>query len=142
MARRIQTSLLPRELPKVAGLDLAARYVPMTAVAGDLYNIIELGPHAPAFSSRMSRVTACPPRSSHRWSSSRSRRNPMTRNDPARVISGINRILCRHAGGTFVTAVYAVFDIETRTIRAANAGHPPLLLGRADRRVIQSDSMV
>ncbi len=35
-ARQIQMSLLPRELPKVPGLDLAARYIPMTAVAGDL----------------------------------------------------------------------------------------------------------
>ncbi len=59
--------------------------------------------------------------------------------DPARVLGAINRILCRHVGRTFVTAVYAVFDTDTRTILVANAGHPPLLLGRADRRVIQSD---
>jgi phosphoserine phosphatase RsbU/P len=55
------------------------------------------------------------------------------------VLSAINRILCRHVGGTFVTAVYAVFDTRARTIHVANAGHPPLLLGRADRHVVQSD---
>jgi sigma-B regulation protein RsbU (phosphoserine phosphatase) len=139
MARKIQTSLLPRELPKVAGLDLATRYVPMTAVAGDLYDVIEFGPTragilvadvaghgvpAALVASMVKLAFSAQSDDAH---------------DPARVMSGINRILCRHAGGTFVTAVYAVFDIETRTIRVANAGHPPLLLGRADRRVIQSD---
>ena len=33
-ARQIQTTLLPRALPQVAVLDSAARYIPMTAVAG------------------------------------------------------------------------------------------------------------
>src|SRR5271163_4559230 len=39
-ARQIQLSILPRERPKVAGLDVAARYVPMTEVAGDFYDFI------------------------------------------------------------------------------------------------------
>ena len=43
-ARQIQTSLLPRTLPDIHGLDVAARYLPMTAVAGDIYDFITLGP--------------------------------------------------------------------------------------------------
>src|SRR6201982_2397738 len=39
-ARQIQLSILPRELPKIAGLDIAARYIPMTSVAGDFYDFI------------------------------------------------------------------------------------------------------
>src|SRR3954447_25496386 len=34
-ARQIQMSILPWEIPQVPGLDIAARYIPMTAVAGD-----------------------------------------------------------------------------------------------------------
>ena len=138
-ARKIQTSLLPRELPKVPGLDLAARYLPMTAVAGDLYDVIELGPSragvlvadvaghgvpAALVASMVKLAFSTQADDAH---------------DPARVLSAINRILCRHVGGTFATAIYAVFDTGTRTIQVANAGHPPLLLGRADHRVIQSD---
>jgi phosphoserine phosphatase RsbU/P len=37
-ARRIQTSLLPRQLPRLPTLDVAVRFVPMTAVAGDVYD--------------------------------------------------------------------------------------------------------
>lgn len=139
MARRIQMSLLPRELPKVPGLDLAARYLPMTAVAGDLYDVVDLGPSrtgvlvadvaghgvpAALVASMVKLAFSAQADDAH---------------DPARVLSAINRILCRHVGGTFVTAVYAVFDTRARTIHVANAGHPPLLLGRADRHVIQSD---
>ncbi len=39
-ARQIQLSILPSEIPKIEGLDIAARYLPMTAVAGDFYDFI------------------------------------------------------------------------------------------------------
>jgi phosphoserine phosphatase RsbU/P len=34
-AREIQLSILPEEIPKIGGVDIAARYIPMTSVAGD-----------------------------------------------------------------------------------------------------------
>ena len=40
MARQIQLSILPRETPKLNGLDIFARYIPMTSVAGDFYDFI------------------------------------------------------------------------------------------------------
>src|SRR5262249_15935608 len=39
-ARQIQLSIIPREVPKTAGLDIAARYIAMTSVAGDFYDFI------------------------------------------------------------------------------------------------------
>src|SRR5215467_11848826 len=39
-ARLIQLSILPSEIPKIEGLDIAARYIPMTSVAGDFYDFI------------------------------------------------------------------------------------------------------
>jgi phosphoserine phosphatase RsbU/P len=40
VARQIQTSILPRSMPAVDGLAVAARYQPMTAVAGDFYDFL------------------------------------------------------------------------------------------------------
>jgi phosphoserine phosphatase RsbU/P len=40
MAREIQLAILPRETPKISGLDIAARYLPMSSVAGDFYDFI------------------------------------------------------------------------------------------------------
>src|SRR5262249_5855435 len=43
-ARAIQLSLLPGRIPKPFGLDVAVRYMPAAAVAGDIYDFIEIGP--------------------------------------------------------------------------------------------------
>jgi hypothetical protein len=68
-ARQIQRSLLPREPPQLHGLDLGVRYLPVSAVAGDLYDFAVLGPSTLGIWSRTSRATVCRPRSSRRWSS-------------------------------------------------------------------------
>src|ERR1700749_4207130 len=39
-ARQIQLSILPANIPHIPGLDIAARYIPMTSVAGDFYDFI------------------------------------------------------------------------------------------------------
>lgn len=137
-ARRIQTALLPREVPQALGLDVAVRYVPMTAVAGDLYDFVRLGPSqvgvlvadvsghgVPAALVASMAKLAFAAQAEHA-------------NDPAAVLAGMNRILCRHAEGTFVTAVYAVIDTQHQAITVANAGHPPLLAARADGTVDES----
>jgi sigma-B regulation protein RsbU (phosphoserine phosphatase) len=137
-ARRIQSSLLPRRVPRIAGVDIAARYVPMTAVAGDLYDfatpgrsrtgilVADVSGHGVpaalvasmvklAFASQLERA-----------------------GDPARVLAAMNRMLCHHAEGAFVTAIYAVLDREAATVAVANAGHPALLVGRSDGTVVES----
>ena len=136
-ARQIQATLLPRVLPQVAGLDLAARYIPMTAVAGDLYDMVSIGPSqigilvadvaghgvpAALVASMVKLAFSAQADVAH---------------DPGRVLSAMNRILCRHVETTFVTAIYAVVDTDDRTITFANAGHPPMLVGRSNGTVDQ-----
>ena len=138
-ARQIQASLLPRALPQATGLDLAARYIPMTAVAGDLYDVVSLGPAqvgilvadvaghgVPAALVASMVKLAFSTQAEHAG-------------DPARVMAAMNQILCRHVEGTFVTAIYAVIDTEHCAITVASAGHPPLLVRRAGGVVDESD---
>ena len=40
IARRIQTSILPEAMPELNGIQIAARYVPMSEVAGDFYDFL------------------------------------------------------------------------------------------------------
>ncbi|MDE3155988.1 MAG: PP2C family protein-serine/threonine phosphatase [Acidobacteriota bacterium] len=134
-ARQIQMSLLPRTPPRVRGLDVAVRYLPMTAVAGDLYDFVELGDGrvgilvadvsghgipAALVASMVKLAFTTQARHAH---------------DPARVLTAMNAALAGQLERGFVTAVYAVIDTGRRTMTAANAGHPPLLVGRADRGV-------
>src|SRR5215467_2342676 len=40
MARQVQLSILPSEIPHLPGLEIAARYLPMSSVAGDFYDFL------------------------------------------------------------------------------------------------------
>ncbi len=48
-ARNLQLSMLPRELPKIAGLEVAASTIPAAEVGGDYYDVRETGDGALLF---------------------------------------------------------------------------------------------
>jgi len=127
-ARQIQLSILPNDIPKIEGLDIAARYIPMTSVAGDFYDFImvdekSLGilvadvsghgmPAALIASMLKIALAAQLPHAA----------------DPAQVLSGLNQALCGKFQHHFVTAAYVFVDMAKRVVTYAGAGHPPLLL--------------
>jgi len=128
IARQIQASILPREVPRIANLDIAARYVPISAVAGDFYDFLPLdqnrlgvlvadvtGHGVPAaLIAAMLKVAFAS-------------QLPQAE-DPARVLAGLNRALCGKFEEHFVTAAYIFIDCGASTLRYAGAGHPPLLV--------------
>jgi serine phosphatase RsbU (regulator of sigma subunit) len=132
IARQIQSSILPREVPRVAGLDIAAQYVPMTAVAGDFYDFLVVdenrvgilvadvtGHGVPAALIASMLKTALAAQSAFA-------------SDPAQVLAGLNHSLCGKFEEHFVTAGYLFLDAEKQILRYAGAGHPPLVLGTLD----------
>jgi sigma-B regulation protein RsbU (phosphoserine phosphatase) len=130
MARQIQLSILPSSTPKIAGLDIAARYIPMTSVAGDFYDFIVVdgsrigiliadvsGHGLPAALIASMLQVALTAQARHA-------------SEPAKVLAGLNQALCGKFQHNFVTAAYVYVDLEKSTISYAGAGHPPLLLWR------------
>jgi len=130
MAREIQLSILPHEIPKIRGLEIAARYIPMTSVAGDFYDFIVVdekhvgilvadvsGHGLPAALIASMLKVALAAQALHAF-------------DPARVLWGLNQSLCGKFKHHFVTAAYLFVDREKNTMSYAGAGHPPLLLWR------------
>lgn len=128
IARRIQFSTLPQHVPALAGLEIAARYAPMSAVAGDFYDFLCVdekrvgvlvadvtGHGVPAALIASMLKVAFAGQAAHA-------------DDPARVLSGLNRALWGKFDEHFVTAAYLFADIEKGTMRYAAAGHPPLML--------------
>jgi phosphoserine phosphatase RsbU/P len=127
-ARQIQLSILPSAVPKMKGLDIAARYIPMTSVAGDFYDFIVVdekhigilvadvsGHGMPAALIASMLKIALSSQVGHAA-------------DPAKVLLGLNEALCGKFQHHFVTAAYVFVDLENRTLTYAGAGHPPLLL--------------
>jgi sigma-B regulation protein RsbU (phosphoserine phosphatase) len=56
--------------------------------------------------------------------------------DPARVVDGLNKVLCKELQHQFVTAGCLFPDMEDRIALYSGAGHPPLLLWRRSSRTL------
>jgi sigma-B regulation protein RsbU (phosphoserine phosphatase) len=145
VARRIQSSILPSEMPRVPGLAVAARYRPMTAVAGDFYDFLETdgdglgvlvadvsghGVPAALIASMVKVALAAQQARAHR---------------PAAVLKGLNEVLCGRLGGQYVTAAYVFVEASSGLMRYAAAGHPPMLRApscRPEVREIERNGLV
>jgi phosphoserine phosphatase RsbU/P len=132
MARNIQQSILPAATPSVTGLEVFASYLPMAEVAGDFYDFLDeddgrlgvlvadvSGHGVPAALIASMVKIAFAAQADHA-------------SDPARVISGMNHALCGKFEFAYVTATYAFIDPTRRTLAYTSAGHPPILLLRAN----------
>jgi sigma-B regulation protein RsbU (phosphoserine phosphatase) len=136
-ATKIQEAILPRTVPSLKNVQIAVRYAPMTAVAGDLYDFPTVLPNCisvlvadvmghgvpAALVASMVKVAV----SSQRGHSG----------EPARVIGELNTILCHEVREQYVTAVYLYLDAVNGTGRYSAAGHPPPLLWRRGRQALE-----
>ena len=129
-ARRIQMSLLPAELPQEPGMALAARYLPMTAVGGDLYDCLPVGERRLGLLVADVAGHGVPAALIASMVKSAAAMQSRVATQPAEVLEGINRHLCSQLDGQLVTAVYIYVDVDFDAGRLwhASAGHPPPLL--------------
>jgi sigma-B regulation protein RsbU (phosphoserine phosphatase) len=130
IARQLQSSILPERTPQITGLDIAAVYKPMSAVAGDFYEFLvcderhmgilvaDVSGHgvpaaliASMIKVAMQAVDGCP-------------------SDPGHVLRSVGSILNRNVRGQLVSAAYLWMDMASRTVMYSAAGHPPLLRWR------------
>lgn len=126
-ARQIQLSILPREIPKIAGLDIAARYVPMTAVAGDFYDFIVVdNKHVGVLIADVSGHGMPAALIASMLKIAFAAQSPNAA-DPAAVLQGLNLALCGKFDHHYVTAAYCFIDLERQVLKYAGAGHPPLI---------------
>lgn len=128
IAQQIQASILPREVPRLPGFDIAARYLPMSAVAGDFYDF--LAPRPNQLGILVADVTGhgIPAALIASMLKVAFTSQAIHAHDPAAVLSGLNKALCGKFEEHFVTAAYLYADMDAKIFRYAGAGHPPLLV--------------
>ena len=137
IAETLQRSVLPTSLPRVPGVQMAARYLPGTAgleVGGDWFDAIQLsggklglvvgdvvgkGVQAAATMSQLRNAL---------------RAFSLDRLKPSSTITRVNRLAEEMLDSTFATIVYAVVDPATGTCRFTSAGHPPPVVVYPDGR--------
>ena len=131
---RLQRSLLPTELPKVSTLDLAVYSRTTAEAGGDYYNVLPLprGRVGLLLADVSGHGVAAAMVVAVVHSLVTTYTGPAI--PPGHLLAYVNDHLAHmstRSAGTFVTAVYAVYDPDRATLSWANAGHPPPRLVRA-----------
>ena len=128
-ARTIQQSILPRGIPDLVRLDVATVYEPASDVAGDFYDVVEIGDdEVGLFIADVSGhgVPAALVASMLKMALSMQQSNLR---DPAALLHEMNRQFCGKLSRQFITAAYAYVEPRAGRITISVAGHPaPLLI--------------
>jgi len=131
-AETLQRSLLPDKLPLVPGLDLDARYLPVTRnmeIGGDWYDVFRLPDRRLAVT--VGDVMGKGLQAAAGMGRVRNALRALALTDPrpAAVLAGLDRLFAATELEEQVTTVsYLVIDPETGEGQAGNAGHLPTLL--------------
>jgi sigma-B regulation protein RsbU (phosphoserine phosphatase) len=143
LARELQMRLLPQTLPKVAHLELAAKFVPARAIGGDLYDFIPYslsrlgiaigdvsGKGAPAaiYAALVSGIL---------------RSHAPIEPGPAEMLKAVNMSLAeRRIEAQFVSLIYALWDDEHSTLLVSNSGLPrPVYVHDGKNQVIEATGL-
>ncbi|OZV80886.1 diguanylate phosphodiesterase [Micromonospora echinospora] len=134
-ALALQRSLIPTELPKVPGLELAGRYVPghASGVGGDWYDVFTLpsgwlgmvvgdvSGHGLQSAVVMGRVRSA------------LRAYALVCDDPAEALTLLDRKVVHFEAGNLTTALYAMISPDGATLHVSLAGHPRPVLAVPDQ---------
>ena len=134
IAATLQRSLLPRKLPQVTGLRMAARYLPaadQSAVGGDWYDVIEL--NNPCVGFVIGDVAGHGMAAATFMGQLRSaiRAYALDTDGPAEVITKLAEFSDR-MHSRMATVIYATLNLNTWEVRIARAGHPYPVLVRPE----------
>ncbi|MEM1085850.1 MAG: SpoIIE family protein phosphatase [Verrucomicrobiota bacterium] len=148
LAREIQQALARSQFPRITGgqqrLFFGARYLPISGLAGDFFEIVRISDKVAGLlicdvmghGVRSALVVAM-----LRGLMEKQRRSAA---DPAAYLRGLNNglasILDRAEATMFATAFYAVVDLNAGVLRTACAGHPGgILTGPGGTRLLAAD---
>ncbi len=125
MARELQFRLLPQSLPKLANLEIAARFTPARAIGGDLYDFVSYSQSRTAIVIGDVSGKGAPAAIFAALVSGILRSHAPIEPRPAEMLSAVNYSLVeRKIEAQFVSIIYAVWDDVRRTLQVANSGLP------------------
>ncbi|MFI2211342.1 SpoIIE family protein phosphatase [Streptomyces sp. NPDC020141] len=137
LAHGLQSALLPRTLPALDGLEVAARYRPATQgmdIGGDFYDLIPTGRTAAAVIGDVQghNVTAAALMGQVRTAV---RAYTAVGQSPGQVMESTNRLLIELDQDLLASCAYLHLDLRARRAHLARAGHPQPLLRDPDGTV-------
>ncbi len=138
LAREVQEGLLPRELPTISGIDLAAAYRSAAQIGGDYYDVLSTQAGVCLVVADISGkgISAALLMSGLRAFLHTLVLQPGI--SLTTLVERLNRLLYKGSSANrYATLFLSMFDPVSRRLTYVNAGHNPPLLLRADGRVEQ-----
>jgi len=131
LARNLQKSLLPGDLPAGGGIEFATLFEPSAAIGGDYFDVLRL--------SEEDLAVIIADVSGHGLSSGL--RMAMLKaallilveetREPEEILRRLDSVVRSNGGSRFfVTATLGLFNLKTGALRLTNAGHPPTYIVR------------
>jgi sigma-B regulation protein RsbU (phosphoserine phosphatase) len=124
-------NFLPRQKPRIKGIDIASLCVPAKEVGGDYYDFIEISPRklgivigdvsgkgiSAAFYMTLTKGFL--------------RSQAKSTLSPREVLINMNELFYENAErGMFISMIYGIIDLDAKTLTFARAGHNPMILRR------------
>jgi sigma-B regulation protein RsbU (phosphoserine phosphatase) len=124
LAARIQTELLPKSAPTIAGYEIVGRSIPAQEVGGDYFDFIPIDEHRIAFC--LGDVTGKGLPASLLMANLQAtlRGQTLTTGSPKTCLERSNQLLYQSTSPEkFATLFYAILDLQNHQIHYSNAGH-------------------
>lgn len=134
-ARLTQQSLIPQKAPVLPGWDIAACYLPVIQVGGDIYGWLRMTDGRTLFwiadatghGASAALLTTLAKLLFHHGTAEH--------HEPAEIMEAVNKDFRSIFGArSFMTAMCVALDPSTGRASVVGAGHPPLLVARSDGR--------
>lgn len=128
VARHVQMSFLPKENPKVKGLDIASTCIPAFEVGGDYYDFIILDEKKIGII--IGDVSGKGTQAAFYMTLTKGFLKALAKqtDSPSEVLSKMNELFYENVErGRFISMIYAIVDLDKKIIRIARAGHNPVI---------------
>ncbi|HEX6271300.1 MAG TPA: GAF domain-containing protein [Anaerolineales bacterium] len=136
LARQIQQTFIPESLPQFSDWELAARWKTARQVGGDFYDVFQLPNKQLGLFIADVADKGVPAALFMALTRTLVRAAVIETESPAEALKHVNELLFPDTKqGMFVTAVYAVLDMDKNELTYVNAGHNPPLWVKCDGEV-------
>ena len=135
-ARAIQQTLIPREMPRLAGIDVSGTWQPARTMGGDYYDLLKLSDTELAIC--IGDVAGKGMPAALLMSGLQAAVRASASSSPRDLCERVRRVVVSSlSGGRFVTFFYATVDTAAMKLRWTNAGHNAPILARADGTIVR-----
>ncbi|GJQ21927.1 MAG: hypothetical protein HBSIN02_22820 [Bacteroidia bacterium] len=138
IAREVQRSFLPKENPRVPGLDIDSICVPALEVGGDYYDFVRFGRNK--FAVAVGDVSGKGTQAAFYMTLAKGFLRALSDENQSatKVLTQMNRLFYTNVErGSFISMIYGIFDAGSRLVRLTRAGHNPIYVWRARKKTLE-----